>query len=354
MDLIPKPFAQIDLTDKFFDSLRNSYPHFDEWFRSKSTAGESAFVYYNDEGVLLDFLYLKEEREAVTDVYPPLLAKHRLKVGTFKIDSRGTRRGERLMKKLLDYAIARDVEEVYVTIFSEPRLQPLIRSFEKFGFEKCGVKKHDEGKEEDVYLRDMRQIKGDVLKDYPFTDIRNKRFFMLSILPAYHTRLFPDSILNNERKYDIIQDNSETNSIYKTYICWMQGTRHLIPGDNIVIYRTNDKKGPANYRSVCTSICTVLEVKTISDFEDENDFVHYTHKQSVFSESDLRQWYRNKSDFILINMVYNIAFSHKVILKDLREKVNLNPNYWGFFQLTLNQFNHILELGDINERYIIR
>ena len=353
MDLRPKPFAEIDLSDKFFDSLRASYPGFDDWFRRKAAAGETAITYYEDD-TLLDFLYLKEEREEMIDVEPPLLAKHRLKVGTFKIDSRGTRRGERLMKKLLDTAIAKDVDEIYVTIFPEQRLQPLIHSFEKFGFVQCGVKRHVSGKEENVYLRDMRQRVGDTLKDYPFTDIRSERFFQLSILPEYHTRLFPDSILKNERKYEIIQDNSETNSIYKTYICWMKDTRQLRPGDKLVIYRTSDGQGPAKYRSVCTSVCTVLEVKTIKDFADENDFVRYAHKQSVFTEYELRQWYRTKPHFILIQMVYNIAFTRKVILKDLREQVGLNPSYWGFFRLTPAQFNHIVRLGAINERYLIR
>ena len=61
-----------------------------------------------------------------------------------------------------------------------------------------------------------------------------------------------------------------------------------------------------------------------------------------------------KPNFILIQMVYNIAFTRKVILRDLREQVGLNPSYWGFFPLTTTQFNHILRLGEINERYLIR
>ena len=354
MDLCKKPFNEIDLNDDFFNSLRDSYPDFDDWFRRKAASGEIAITYYDENDVLLDFLYLKEEQEKVTDVSPHLSAKHRLKVGTFKINSRGTRRGERLMKKLLDTAISKNVDEIYVTIFPEKRLMPLIRSFEKFGFVKCGVKRHVGGKEENVYLRDMRQTVGDTLKDYPFTNIRGDRFFLLSIMPEYHTRLFPDSILRNELKYDIIQDNSETNSIYKTYICWMKDTLQLRPGDKLVIYRTNDNKGPANYRSVCTSVCTVLEVKTIKDFADENGFVRYAHKQSVFAEDELRQWYRSKPNFILIQMVYNIAFSRKVIRKTLIEQVGLKKNaYWGFLRLTIDQFNQILKLGEINERYLI-
>lgn len=33
MDLCKKPFNEIDLNDDFFNSLRDSYPDFDDWFR---------------------------------------------------------------------------------------------------------------------------------------------------------------------------------------------------------------------------------------------------------------------------------------------------------------------------------
>ena len=92
-------------------------------------------------------------------------------------------------------------------------------------------------------------------------------FFYSSRIPY---TAFSDSILKNEQKYDLIQDVSETNSIYKIYLCWMKGTRYLKTGDKLVIYRTSDFQGPAKYRSVCTSVCTVSEVKTFKDFENED------------------------------------------------------------------------------------
>lgn len=353
IDLKPTPFAAIDLSDTFFDSLRASYVGFDDWFRKKAMAGEQAITYHED-GKLRDFLYLKEETEELTDINPHLPAKHRLKVGTFKIDSRGTRRGERLMKKLLDKAIALNVEEIYVTIFPEQRLMPLIRSFENFGFELKATKTHINGKVENVYIRDMRRIEGSILSVYPYTDLRYGRFFQLGIKPEYHTRLFPDSILKNEQKYDLIHDDSETNSIYKVYLSWAKDVHHLRCGDKIVIYRTSDNQGPANYRSVCTSVCTVLETKLRSDFSNVNDFVKYAHKYSVFTESELIRWYNEGKNFTIIRMVYNIAFTRKVILKDLREKVGLTDKYWGFFQYTRQEFEAVLKLGEINERYLIR
>ena len=41
------------------------------------------------------------------------------------------------------------------------------------------------------------------------------------------------------------------------------------------------------------------------------------------------------------------------INKVMKEQVGLNPTYWGFFRLTDGQFDKLLELGEINERYIV-
>ena len=84
-----------------------------------------AYVFKNHSGEVKDFLYLKIETDALEDVEPVLEAKKRLKVGTFKLLSRGTRRGERFMKKIMDKAMAEYVDEVYVTIFPTKELMYL-------------------------------------------------------------------------------------------------------------------------------------------------------------------------------------------------------------------------------------
>lgn len=354
MDLQVQQFSDIDLNDSFFDSLRASYPEFNEWYNKKAAAGATAYCYYVDNE-LKDFLYLKIEEEELSDLTPVLPVKRRLKVGTFKVDNedRHTTRGERFMKKIMDKAIAEDVDEIYVTMFPTEELRKLVTMFEKFGFSHIADKKHEDGSSEYVLVKDMRTQVNDLMLDYPFVRKAGSRKYVLSINPEYHTKLFPDSILTNELKYDLIQDVSETNSIYKIYICWMRGVKELKKGDKLIIYRTNDYKGSAAYRSVCTSVCTVCEVKTITDFADEDAFVKYTNRYSVFGEEELRDWYKNKDYFTVIKMVYNIAFTKKVINKVMKERVGLNPRYWGFFRLTDAQFDKLLELGEINERYIV-
>ena len=354
MDLQVQRFSDIDLNDSFFDSLRASYPEFNEWYNKKAAAGATAYCYYVDNE-LKDFLYLKIEEEELSDLTPALPAKKRLKVGTFKVDNedRHTTRGERFMKKIMDKAIAEDVDEIYVTMFPTEELQGLIRMFEKFGFSHIANKPHEGGNVEYVLIKDMTTHVDDFKLDYPFVKKASSNKYVLSIVPEFHTHLFPDSILKNEKKYDLIQDVSETNSIYKIYLCWMQDTRKLKAGDKLIIYRTSDEEGKAYYRSVCTSVCTVCEVKTYRDFENEEEFIKYTNRYSVFKEHELRRWYKNKNYFIVIKMVYNIAFTKKVINMVMKEQVGLKPKYWGFFKLSDAQFDKLLELGEIDERYII-
>lgn len=354
MDLQVQRFSDIDLNDSFFDSLRASYPEFNEWYNKKAAAGATAYCYYVDNE-LKDFLYLKIEEEELSDLTPALPAKKRLKVGTFKVDNedRHTTRGERFMKKIMDMAIAEDVDEIYVTMFPTEELQGLIRMFEKFGFSHIADKPHEGGNAEYVLIKDMTTHVDDFKLDYPFVKKASSNKYVLSIVPEFHTHLFPDSILKNEKKYDLIQDVSETNSIYKIYLCWMQDTRNFKAGDKLIIYRTSDEEGKAYYRSVCTSVCTVCEVKTYRDFENEEEFIKYTNRHSVFKEHELRRWYKYKNNFIVIKMVYNIAFTKKVINMVMKEQVGLKPKYWGFFKLTDAQFDKLLELGEIDERYII-
>lgn len=348
------PFSEIDLSDAFFDSLKSSYPEFCDWYKNKAEKGQNATVYYQD-GKILDFLYLKVEEESICDdknyhYSNQLPSKKRLKVGTFKVDSRGTRRGERLMKRLLDYAVSEMVEEVYVTIF--PEHTALIALFVKYGFVEMTRKYHPDGRYENVYVKSLTSLSGNILQDYPFVHKRGVGKYLLSIYPKYHTLLFPDSILTNE-SYDIIKDLSPTNSIHKAYICFMQDVKSLNPGDNVVIYRTTDIPGKAYYRSVVSSICVVERVQSKSEFVDVEDFINQVKDYSIFPEKDLRLWYR-KPNLFLIKLTYNVALTKRVTRATLINEVGISGDeYWGFMKLTEEQYCGIISKGAANESYFV-
>ena len=73
-----KPFAQIDVKDPFFDTLRKDYQGFEDWFERKAQEGANAFVMHGEDGTLQAFLFLKVEEGVVDDVEPPMQSRRRL------------------------------------------------------------------------------------------------------------------------------------------------------------------------------------------------------------------------------------------------------------------------------------
>ncbi|EDB1503641.1 N-acetyltransferase, partial [Salmonella enterica] len=168
-------------------------------------------------------------------------------------------------------------------------------------------------------------------------------------------RLFPDSKLINESP-DIVKDISHANSIHKIYICGMPTVTRMKRGDIIVIYRTGDGQGPAHYRAVASTLCVVESVKTIDDFRNEDSFVEYCLRFSVFSEEELRCFYKDKRYPYVIRFSYNISLPKRPNRATLIDQVGLNDARefrWSHFQLTDEQFFKIIELGRINESFII-
>lgn len=221
-------FADINLDDPFFDSLKRNYAEFTDWFMRKAVSGESAYILTNAKGLIDAFLYLKIETESVSDIEPSLEEGVKIKVGTLKVNAHGTRLGERLVKKIFDYAVVNNADIVYVTVFDEH--ESLIDLLIRYGFTQYGFKQTINGKEK-VLVKSMREIHNDLLLDYPLIQTKEARKFVLSIRPEFHSKLFPDSILNNEAPYDIIRDVSATNSIHKTYLCYMRGVQELKAND---------------------------------------------------------------------------------------------------------------------------
>ena len=343
--IVKKNFSDINLSDAFFDSLRTDYAGFSAWFARKGR--ESAYV-FEDGGAVHGFLYVKAEPDAIVDVEPPMPPANRLKIGTFKIDAHGTKLGHRFLKKALDHALDQKADQVYLTIFEKH--DGLISLLTEFGFERYGTKTTPDGTEL-VLVKRMGGTTGRLRQDYPFVSARGRAKYLLSIYPEWHTRLFPDSILKNER-YDVVQDVAHTNSIEKAYVSWMDLSA-LRAGDLVVIYRTSDGQGPAHYRSVATSICVVDEVRAKASFENVDSYVTYTEKFSVFDANELRDWWRH-SRLYVIKLLYNAALAKRVLRADLIERLGLDgTKRWGFLPLSDDQFRGIVAAGGVDARLVV-
>ena len=341
-------FGKIDLNDTFFDSLKEDYVGFDKWFIKKYD--EEAYITINsNNGMLLSFLYLKveDENENYSNINPLFLPKRRLKIGTFKVISNGFRLGERFAKIIFDNALKNHVQEIYVTIYDKrPEQRRLIDLLEQWGFVLWGTK----GEGELVYVRDFSP-KFDIenLKAcFPYIS-KGKNVYIVPIHPEYHTELLPDSILNTESPEEFIEDFPHRNCINKVYV-----SRAMEPypnvGDLLVFYRTG-----GYYKSVVTTIGEVLEVKT--DFQDENDFILYCRKKSVYPEQALREmWRYSARKPFVVNFLYAYSFPHRINMKDLIDLKVLtgkNDAPRGFKPITKEQFEIILKETRSDESFII-
>lgn len=340
-------FSQIDLSDSFFDSLKCDYSEFETWFKKKQSTGDNAFIQVVDNS-LEGFLYLKKETGPITDISPSLDCNIALKIGTFKVNPHGTRLGERFIKKSIDYAINENIDLIYVTIFSHHEY--LLKMFQQFGFYIHGSKITPNGTE-NVLVKSISSLKGNIFLDYPKVNPDSKSY-LLGIRPEFHTKLFPDSKLFNE-KFDVIRDVSHTNSITKIYIAKMYSMAPLKPNDNLIIYRTKDDKGSARYRSVATTICTVIDNRRMTSFSTYEDLKEYCKNYSIFSDEDLKSFFSDSKKYFVVKMLYNVSLNKRIIQGRLIDEIGLNPSYWGFAHLTTNQFKSIVDLGEINKSYLL-
>lgn len=340
-------FGKVNLSDPFFDSLRQDYTDFDKWFLKKYD--EEAYITINsNNGMLLSFLYLKveDENENYSNVIPVLPPKRRLKIGTFKVISNGFRLGERFIKIIFDNALKNHVQEIYVTIYDRrPEQHRLIELLEQWGFSLWGVKG-----EEQVYVRDFStKFNLTNLKAcFPYIS-KEKSVYIVPIYPEYHTELLPDSILNTESPEEFIEDFPHRNCINKVYVSRAMEP-YPVAGDILVFYRTGSK-----YKSVVTTIGEVLETKF--DFQNEDDFILYCRKKSVYPEQSLREMWRYswKKPFV-VNFLYVYSFPHRINMEkliELKVLLDVNDAPRGFKLITKEQFEKILKATKSDESFII-
>lgn len=159
----------------------------------------------------------------------------------------------------------------------------------------------------------------------------------------------PDSILNTESPEEYVEDFPHRNCINKVYV-----SRAMEPypsnGDILVFYRTG-----GYYKSVITTIGEVQEVKF--DFQDEDDFILYCRKKSIYPEQELRNmWRYSERKPFVVNFLYTYSFPHRINMKeliDLNVLTGVNDAPRGFKPINKQQFESILRATKSDESFII-
>ncbi len=192
---------------------------------------------------------------------------------------------------------------------------------EEWGFEFHGLK-HIETGDEKVLTKNFDKAQNINLaqpkKTFPFSSPTSK-IYIVPIYPAYHTELFPDSILRTESPKDFTENEPHRNALTKVYIS-RSHFKSLHPGDLIVFYRTG---------TIYTGVATTYGIveSAVLNIPNVETFIRLCRKRSVFNDEELKKhwnYYPNLKPFI-VNFLYTYSFKKRPNLKWLNEN-GIIPN----------------------------
>lgn len=287
------PAYQIGIGDEFFDSLREDYPGFNEWFEEKCVSHHRSCWVIRFDGKLAGLVIRKPESQEEADC--AARADKILKVSTFKLSSefQGEKLGEQLLKQVLWWSRSNDIEVVYLTTFEKQ--QVLIGLLETYGFQKTRML--DDGQ----WILE-KELKQDVLSDtsyqqdpvsfnrqiYPaYYDGPESRKFVIPILPKFYRILFPEAFQDGQlslfKGSSTDMNRTPGNTIRKIYICRAPTTK-IEAGSVILFYVTKDER-----RLQAQSICTVGVVERVTEASTLDELMMLTTRRSAYTRKQLEE-----------------------------------------------------------------
>lgn len=356
-----KSFADINLDDPFFDSLKKDYPgnehsrEFTEWFHNKAAEGKRALVFEDEQGVGA-FVNLKpdEVEEIKLSDGSSLPAIPRLKITTIKIDERYRNRriGEGAIGLTLWEWRDQRAEEIYVTVFDKHA--PLISLLEKYGFINVGKNLNDER----VYVKNRNNLDFcDPCKAFPFLNSDIDHAGCLAIDMEYHDTMFASSELAKTLQECV--DISVANGMKKIYIGSPYSMAFNV-GDLIFIYRkyTGDQGRPG-YKSCITSYCIVTNIVKVKENNQElisfDEYRKIIGNKSVFDEKDIKEKFYTLQSLTLIELLYYGYFGagNNVNWMWLKSNDCWPGTHPMNFRYTREQFDKIMKEGKVDVSNVI-
>ncbi|AWB91157.1 GNAT family N-acetyltransferase [Aeromicrobium chenweiae] len=216
-----------------FDSLRDDYDGFDNWWTEKVVRQDRHAIILGDAADPDGIAVLKAESQ------PFDLGDSVLKVCTFKVveqdGSAGAgRRGEFLLRAVVDYARETNHPVLYMTV--HPHHEKLLAWLEKFGFTH-----HDDQDNGELVMVKRLEPRAGAEPIHPLEHAVTFGPVSLRVLDAHlvpiryhlHDRLLPDS----SPQTSLFPNEPCGNAIRKAYLC-RSPSRKLKPGDTLAFLRT--------------------------------------------------------------------------------------------------------------------
>ena len=291
------------LASTFFDSLREGYPTFDDWFRKKARDGVKAWVVREeDESLGAICIFDIQTNEQVTHE-GLVLNGSALKLCTFKVSEtmRGRKIGELFLKAAFRYASSNSHENIFIHGDYEKH-GFLFDLLEDFGFKQVGTHPGQDRRDV-VYVKEHPATAPDVngidpfeyLKNYfpHYLKTENINKFIVPIQPQYHQILFPDFMSEAQRQLLLFnQPNFVGNAIKLAYLCHAQ-TKQIKAGDIVLFYRSLDDM----------ALTSIGIVELYEELRDPMVIAQKVSRRTVYSMEEIINMAQRNTKVMLFRLV---------------------------------------------------
>lgn len=339
---IKKEFLyNMDLNDDFFTTLRFDYKGFDNWFIKKQRNEEMAYATMTKDNKVTSFLRLKEEdeNEDYSTFEKPFRPAKRIKVSTFKVSDTGKKIGECFIKIMVNEAIQKNVDEIYVTTFEKQ--ESLIYLLKQYGFSlfthKNTTKSDDTIEREAIYVKNIKDK-----SQYPYVHIKDQGIFIFPVIPKYHKLLFEDAEGSYQISIDDTQGkNTSANAIKKAFISNAK-RNNIKPGDIVLFYASRNKK----------AITTLGIVETTwNEFESQEEIFNIVRKRTAYDEEELKSV--THLDSLVIMFKHYITFKNPITYDYLYNNGIVKGYIQGPISIQKGDLEKIIEEGQTQNMFEI-
>ena len=335
-----------ELTDTFFDSLREGYDGFNEWFLKCAKEDRRCYLLRVDNKIAAILIYHLENSK---NHELPNINDEALKMCTLKVAETvfGYRLGELFLNKMFDLCIKRKINHLYLTVF--PNHKQLIELLTKYGFTRYEFKnKH--AKDE------LRMIKSLIKSDYkqssqsisshPFySDDTSINKFVVPIDPKFYNTLFKDGSFRPNTLFDETEtslNEIQGNTISKAYLCKSKRLS-MKSGDLLFFY------GSKPYQSI-EPVGILDSVTYTKDLEQIKNLVK---RRTVYTDTQLEEFVNGKRDITV--MIFRLVYylNKPIKHKEIKTLESYNNNFQTVTTLLETDYQTLKQKQIFDERFII-
>lgn len=146
-----KQLKDLDINDRFFDSLKNEYKDFIIWFNNH--LDRKAYITFQDNKIAsILILKIEDKSENYKDFNKEFKPSKRLKICTLKVDVKFKNIGTKYLELAYNEALKNNVNEIYITLYTNHK--DLINLLEKNNY----IYYCDKYNNEKVYINKIKKF----------------------------------------------------------------------------------------------------------------------------------------------------------------------------------------------------